>query len=298
MILFTPALQILSQKIPDIKIDFLIFQKASVFPIKNHPNVNNVYFSDFSFKEMIKTVFDLKKIYYDYSLVTTGVRYWKSLSFQSLLNSKTKIVEYIDFHIPTKGNYINIKRDINTHFVLSNINLIKGIVGNTITNIPSPKYFFKENLNLKKENVIGIHTGTNLNFKEKRWNPEYYKEVINWIINNTDINVKIFVGPEEKEEGAFLKKFFYKNKRVLFIEDKSLDEVSEEIGKCKYFLNNDSGLGHIASCFNCKIVVIKTKTSKANLNQTRPFSKVAKIIDMKKEGNEIEAVIRELKKIF
>ena len=246
--MFTPALQKLIKRYPKAKIDFLIFQKIAAEPIKRHPNVRNIYFSDFNFLSILKILYKLRKESYDMSIITSGTNPFKAGFVSVLIDAKERIGEYkkeyakVFYTKPVKY----IEKD---HRVKNNLNLMP------CHNATSYKVQFfgvqnKQEINNKI--TIGIHIGSNPKFKLKRWNKIYFIDLINRLKTFSNVEVLLFVGPGEIEESGYIAN----NTNVEIIQNNSIQEVAKKVASCDIFINTDSGLGHIASCFDMEIFTI------------------------------------------
>lgn len=96
--------------------------------------------------------------------------------------------------------------------------------------------------------VVGIHPGSDRRGKIKRWSIENFNQVAHKI-NNLNITVKFFIGPDESELiNAICNDFEIINS--------DLNKVIDEISKCDYFISNDSGLAHIAAAYKIPTITI------------------------------------------
>lgn len=282
LIMFTPALSILEKYNTDFKIDFLLTQKGCKSVLENNKNINNIMLSTLSIKDLIKTGLKLRKNKYDISLITTGVKPWKAMIFSLLIGAKVKIGEYRKIKIIYDKM---VKYNKKLHTVESNIDLIK------LLNLPINKEL-KVNYKLNKSNenyanlylkekklinttILGIHPGCNKNFSERRWPKFYYKQLIQNLNKNLkNLKIIVFIGPDDTEVEEVLK-----NEKIQIVKEKSLSNVAALISKCDYFLNSDSGLGHIASTFQLKKIF--TIWGPAELLKTKPYCNNVQIIQSK-----------------
>ena len=299
MIMFTPALKELQKQFPKAQIDFLVFQHFSVEPIKNNDYIHKIYFSNFNLKSLLNTIIEIRKYKYDISFFTTGVKYYKNFLFSLFLNSKQKIIEYTNFYIPFPQTVL-IKREEDEHFVMNNLKIIDIFSTIDFEKNHTIKYWLDniQNELPVRQKIIGIHPGCNIKFKQRRWHIEYYIELIHIMLNKChNYKIVIFIGPDEKEELKILRDEFTTS--VEFIENKRLEDVARHISLCELFISNDSGLGHIAACFNVNIVTIKSHSSNANLLTTAVYTNKNKIIEFFKEDiNQSQKVFSEIRKII
>jgi len=269
MIMFTPALQELIQRYPDAKIDFLIFQKFASYPILHSPRVNKIYHTSFKIREIVKSIVILRKQKYDMSFVTSGTNPLKAGLFSFLVAAQERIGEYRKLKSPffTK----NILYQENQHRVENNLDLI----GASHTSF-QPIYYL-ENLHKRANSKtvrIGFHIGSNRAFAKKRWSAEsFYILVMLLKKHYSNLEILIFSGPDEEEES---RKLAEQSSSKLCL-NLPFDTMALEIASCDMFINTDSGLGHIASCFDVEIFTI---FGPAKDYKARPYTKKGHIVKL------------------
>lgn len=249
MIMFTPTLQKLRELYPEAKVDFLIFQKITAEPIKKFPNLNKIYYTDFNLKDIFNVLKEIRKNYYDLSIITSGPNPLKTGLFNLFIKSKIKVGEIrkpyqrVFFDKPIK--YIeNIHRVENNYSFVADAKKVE---------YPT-KFFGIEN---KKEPhqkiIVGIHAGSHPTGKHKRWKKKYFVQLINALKKEyKNLEFIIFAGPAEIEESQYIAK----NSDAKLVINRPLLEVTKMISNCDIFINTDSGLGHIAGCFDMEIFTI------------------------------------------
>lgn len=285
MIMALPMIEMISQEIPKAIIDILITDKSAVFPVKNNPNIHEIITSDYKSGNLLKTIIRLRKLKYDISFVT-------SISFKSntiklsifsyLIQAKKRYGELLKIIYPFYTKYI--KSTMGLHRVQSNLNLLTLFTHRTY-NIPSiqPKIYLNESAisyakdffekHFKKtKKIIAIHPGSNPKGKHRRWNKEYFVELINLIRKNKPyFEFLIIAGPGEIEEGDYITKAT----EIAMINNCTLDQVAAILARCDVLINTDSGIGHIASAFETKIFTI---FGPGDYRKTSPYSKNTNII--------------------
>ena len=130
--------------------------------------------------------------------------------------------------------------------------------------------FLLEN-KISGEKVIGIHPGCLAKNKHRRWSKEYFITLINKLQEHYSYPVLIIAGPDEIEVG----KEIQARTNTLILSNAALANVAAVISHLHFFINTDSGLGHIASCFGINSLTI---FGPANEAQTAPFSANSHII--------------------
>lgn len=178
-------------------------------------------------------------------------------------------------HIDYVYNY-KVPFDVFEHEIYSNFRLVKCIGINIEP--PLPHIHVKEDkLNKAKdlfrkegilENgeaiIVGIHPGSDPNFKEKRWEEKKYAAVITHLIKVKKIKV-IILGSEADKDSITKLKLYLKNmltetelKKYIFDFSCSynLEETSAFISLCDVFISNDSGLSKISLALGVPTVTI------------------------------------------
>lgn len=264
MIMFSPALQSLQNSYSSAQIDFLIFQKVAAEPIKNCKNIGTIYYSSFGIKDIFSSIHVLRKNRYDISIVTSGTNPRKSWLFSLFIGAKQKIFD--------DASYIE-----ESHRVENNLDLVAKIGLKHIIKIP--RYCLDNNIQIdipKTKMRIGIHHGSNAMYKSKRWSKENFVSLIGLLHSHFDCEVLVFGGPDEREESLYLQA----NSDIVLVENRSLAEVAHLISTCDIFINSDSGLGHIASCFDMPIFTI---FGPAKMYKARPYNPRAVPISLQLE---------------
>ena len=278
-LMFTPAYKEILKKYPNCEIDFFITNKNVREIISKYPNICTIYSSSLKISDIFNHILKIRKNKYDYLIVTTGGKTWKANFLSFLLKAKIKVGEHIYFKSLVYTH--SIKRYNFTHFVENNIRLVRTIIDFPVSTsyklwfpLKKRKYLFEKG----KKIVIGIHPGCQEAYKERRW-PKF-KELIEKIVEFYPcIEILIFLGKEDLE----LKNNFLKLKQIRLVENKGIEEVADLLKNCNLFINSDSGLGHLYTCFNENIISI-FGPNQLGLNQelrTGPYSKKAKIIKIR-----------------
>jgi heptosyltransferase-1 len=301
--MLTPALKNFYKKYPNIQVDFLILQKISITPIINSGYINDVFYLEKTLYENLALFKKIRKTKYDYIMHSSGTSILKISLVMLLLKAKKRIGEFEKIMVP--WYFKQTKRDENTHRVISNkkiFNLIEDIKENDLKPF---FYLTKSNLNfvdifLKRDKfkiLIGFHPGCNKKFAKKRWEFEKYLKTMK-ILQSRYQNAKIFIfiGPDELDIG---KKFDEQLSNIVIVKE-TLSNIAAIISKMDIMITNDSGLGHIAGCFDVDILTIFSKTTHANPNKIYPYSNKSYIVDFKKieTNNEINIVISRINEIL
>lgn len=286
--MFTPVLEVIKKNFPRSKIDFLFYVKSNEKIIKKFPNTNEVYFTNRKIINFLKIAKELRRKKYDISIVTSGPKPLKGILGSILIGANIQCGE-INW---IKGKYkYFIKKEENLHRVEANLKLVEKLAEiNDIekkyryylekSNIINAEIFYKKNKIGIERKILGIHPGCSKGATYRRWPQKYYLDLILNI--EKKIDVIIFIGPDEEELGSYFQKNLTSEKKVWICKEKNISDVAAIISKCHYFLNSDSGLGHIAGAFNLK--KIYTIFGPANFYKTRVYNTNTKIISIKNKG--------------
>jgi heptosyltransferase-2 len=279
LIILTPALRALKEQHPNCQIDFLITSKAATFPISKCKIINKIYYCQNSVKDFIKLIPVLRKNKYDYGLATTGISPRKSQIFLSLLNIKYPIGEFRDKRLKLVFKEQH-EFDSSIHRLDSNLKLLSKFISSDIERKTffcldksdydfADKYLIENNLNNKK--LFGIHPGCNQKSFYRRWPAEHYIGLIKLLQKEDDLDLILFIGPDEVALGQEIAS----QTGIKVADNCSMFQTAALLSKCQYFLNSDSGLGHVASCFDAELFII---FGPANEKITAPISSKTHII--------------------
>jgi heptosyltransferase-2 len=101
--------------------------------------------------------------------------------------------------------------------------------------------------------LIGVHPGSSIKLRAKRWPVPKYGGVIKKLLKKTAVQSIIFAGPDEQDVAAELKS---QANGLWIAEDLTLGQTIGLISKCSVFLSNDSGLMHIAGNLKVPLVAL------------------------------------------
>lgn len=285
MIMALPMIEMLNKDFSDLEIDVFTTNKSSVFAIKNNPIVNNIFTCNYSLINLLDIIFKLRTRKYYASFVTSISFKSKTIKlalFSYLIQAKYRFGEYLKspsiFY--TKSN----KFSQSLHRVDSNLNLLSLLTDKEYI-IPQKQiklYLDQEALSFanefvknkfsEKSKIVIIHPGSSSKGKHRRWNKDYFVELIQLLKKEkSDYKFCIIAGPDEEDTGRYIAKKTYS---VLLIK-KSLEQIAALISISFMMINTDSGISHIAACFDIKLFTI---FGPGDVNKTAPFSKKSIVI--------------------
>ena len=289
LILLTPVLNAVYAIHPELKFHFLFFPKAAAIPVKHAPYVGEIKFCSWKPKELLKSILSLRKVRYDAVMFSSGVTPWKAWLFLLLLKAKRKVGEYNKFRYPML--HASIPFNGTKSRTESNYHLIS-----TLLDMPTwnnalvrrdelglyPKFYLQDSDHLWAQNyleqmgfgakkLLGMHPGCMAKNSYRRWDKDNFVALIKMIKAEYDYDVLVIAGPDELDVGEYISK----KSDCKLLSKASLCNVAAVIARCDYFINTDSSLGHIASCFRVKSLTIFGPGDEA---QTAPFSPESKVV--------------------
>ncbi len=187
-LMFTPALKLLRQSVPDAQIDVLVMFKGTTEILQNNPHINNVIHFDFlreGIRKSLLFVFAIRKKYdASINVYPSNRKEYNIINF--LIAAKKRAgVEYLRMHRQNLGwlNNVTILENDLSHNVQTNIRLIEKLLNKSLDEEPGLEIFFSDEDKkfasdyLEKNNieendfVVGFHPGcaTLKNHIMRRW---------------------------------------------------------------------------------------------------------------------------------
>ncbi|AFH50366.1 ADP-heptose:LPS heptosyltransferase [Ignavibacterium album JCM 16511] len=294
-LMFTPALKILRQELPNSEIDVLVMFGGAKDIFKNNPNVNNLIHFNFINEGTIRSlrfVLSLRKKYdVIINVYPSNRKEYNLISF--LIGAKKRVaVDYLRMNKQNFGwlNNITIKENDSLHNVQTNIRMIEKLIDKKIPEEPKlelflteedlnyAESFFQEKKISENDFIIGIHPGcaTLKNHIKRRWEPEKFSQLANLLIKNYSAKILIFGGPEESELKRQVKNNIHSDYTII-IETDTLNQSSAIMKRCDLFITNDSALMHIASALSLPIVAIIGPTNVSYIHPWKTKYKIASL---------------------
>ena len=259
ILLTTPLIRILKQNYPGCEIDYVIKDKFKEL-ILYHPQINKIYnFKKNNLSEIRKNIRNAK-----YNIIIDIHKNFRSFYLKS--NSQAQQVASYKKSV--------IKR---WFLVKTGINLFKEIIPiyQRYLNVLNLKYdnkglelFIPEKVNTKieleikklkivpNEIIIGVAPGAS--FKTKQWSKNGFSEVIQQLIHK--YNLKVFLFGNEKDR-AITSELTLSDNVFDFAGKYSIIESAAIMKHCSLILTNDTGLMHIATALNKKVIAVFGSTT-------------------------------------
>lgn len=289
MILLTPVLNLVHTLHPETRFTFMVFQKQSSFPIIYAPYLRRVCFVRMRLFSLLKAIIEIRKTTFDVATFSSGVNIWKAGGFLSFIKAHIKLAEKNKHRFPGMSFYSdfiqNKSRTENNYSLFElafELPRFETVLKRRNEFQFKPQFFLSNDNDkfvesyLQKHNInssllIGIHPGCLAKNKYRRWPVDYFVSLINLIKQNYSCSILVIGGPDEINEA----KVISESTNSLFLKEDSLSNVAAIMSHLSFFINTDSGLGHIASCFDIKTLTI---FGPGDDNQTAPFSENSNIV--------------------
>ncbi len=267
LILTTPLIKAVKKKYSDSKLSVLVIPQTAEL-LKNNPYVDEVIIYDKrgtekSLNSFFQLVNRIKQSKFDLALVPH--RSYRS----SFLVFLSKIPERIGFDKNQASFFLTkkITYQKNWHEIERNLSLIESD-GLRIeekypelfpdkNNFARVENFLMENEIKSNDPLIAIAAGST--WATKRWLPQGFALVTDWLIEKEKIKV-IFIGSVEEEKLAAEIRGLMQSKPVVACGKLSLLESAALLSKCKLLLANDTAPVHMAVAMRRPVVEIYGST--------------------------------------
>jgi len=294
-LMFTPALKLLREKLPDAEIDALVMYRGARDIFRSNTNLNKTIYFNFpeeGFFRSFKFLFQLRKKYdASINVYPSNRKEYNIINYLIGAKKRTGVV-YLRKNKSSFGflNNIKVLENDSVHNVRTNIKLIEALIGKKFKEEPPLEFSIPEgerktaydyliNFGISEKGlVVGFHPGcaTLKNHIKRRWEPEKFAELGKKLISNHSARILIFGGPEEKE----LKEKIFSligSDKVNVVNAENLTKSTAIMKRCNVFITNDSSQMHIAAALSLKVVAIIGPT---NLKYIHPWKTEHKIVSL------------------
>jgi heptosyltransferase-2 len=294
-LMFTPALRLLRQELPDATLDALVMFKGAADLYKNNPNLNNVYQFDFLKEGAVKSLkylFGLRGRYDATINVYPSNRKEYNIVSSSLGASKRAGVNYLrkDFRNLGFLNNVRVPENDNYHNVKTNINLVEALLNKSLKDEPPLDIYLSEDDNKASNDfllncgintddlVVGFHPGcaTLKNHIKRRWEPEKFAELGQKLMESDSAKVLLFGGTDEDELKIDIKNKI-DSENAFVVNTDSILESAAIMNRCNVFVTNDSSQMHIAAALGLKTVAIIGPTNQHYIHPWKTDHKIASL---------------------
>jgi lipopolysaccharide heptosyltransferase II len=273
-LMFTPALKLLRNSLPDAEIDALVMYRGAKEIFESNPNLNETIHFNFLEEGSVKSLKFLLQLRNKYNatinVYPSNRKEYNLISFFIGAKQRAGIV-YLRTHNSNLGflNNIRVLENDTVHNVVTNIKMCEALVGKKFKEEPPLEYpiaekdikyddkYLSDLQILKNELVIGFHPGcaTLKNHIKRRWEPEKFAELAKKLIANHSARILIFGGPDEKELKEQISSLINSDK-VIVVNAESITKSTAILKRCNLFITNDSSQMHIAAALGLKVIAI------------------------------------------
>jgi heptosyltransferase-2 len=270
--MLSSSIEALKNNQPTADIDIII-PNHSKFAYENNKHIRNIYTFDNSgkwtlFISVLKRLFNLRKIKYDYVL-NFHADHLSALISRLLCSKKravynqghTKPNLFSEYKVPGKGEVKSV--------IEKDYDLLRA-VGETVKKLYPTKIYLKNDdvesfraylsdLGVKGDRkIIAIHMGASK--PTKKWRNDYLAELVMNLVENYDV---IFIhSPSEENDAIALKSLLPLNPpNVYYVATKTLSQLSLIIKHSDLFLAMDSGPKHIGVAVDTPTLTIFSSES-------------------------------------
>lgn len=274
-LMFSPALRLLKENLPDSRIDMLVMFKSVGEMYYNNPFVDRIYFIDFLNQRKARSLAELRvlrKNNYHYSINIYPSNRFEYNFLNYLIGAEKRLSHHYNHTHYLRCEFFNTELvdEVNDeHNVLQNVKLvekitdIKGEPGNLEIYLSDEDEvktleWLKKN-NLSKKYLVGFHPGSSLlkNHIHKRWSKEKYAELGKKLMN--EYNAKILLFGNEFELNDEINQLM--NSEGLIASTKNYMDSMARMKHCKLFVSNDTAFLHSAAAFQIPTVGIFAYTN-------------------------------------
>ena len=270
-LMFTPALRLLKEKLPESEIDMLVMFRSVKDMYNESPFLNEIHFIDFLKQSKLRSLSDVRRLSknnYDYSINVYPANRLEYNITNAFLGAKKKIAHHYLHTGPARAEFFNdilIDEIKDRHNVLQNLDLIKSIV--SVSDVEAggleifmsnehrekSKVWLKEN-NPENKLLVGFHPGSSIlkNHIHKRWDKSKYAELGNRLMK--DYNAKILLFGNEFELNAEIN-IMMNNDGIISSTNDFIDSISR-MEHCRLFVSNDTAFMHSAAALKIPVIGI------------------------------------------
>ena len=264
VLLATPVLTNLRLAYPNTELHALTGTWSRVI-LENHPDVDKVleynspmfcrHAQPTSVKDTFQLYRHLRKQKYDLLVELRGD--WR-IGLFSLLRVTPKRISRAALQIANRLGFLQFS---GTHETIRNLDVLKHVgiptpQQNTTFSVPKEdeKWAsnFIEDQQIKREHpLIAIHPGSPIILK--RWHPERYAELADWLIDQKNAQI-IFVGVKDEIPVIDHIQDMMQGESINIAGETTITQLASILQRCPVFIGNDSGPMHLAAAVGTKTI--------------------------------------------
>lgn len=294
-LLCTPMLKLLRQNYPQAHIVLMVMYRPAGELFELCPYVDEVrtftFFKE-GYQKSWKFLSKLRKERYDLCINTYPSNRWEYNAVCYLAGARERISHIYPIGKDFKTGYLfhnsTVLQKGDLHNVEENIQLLKllgiedDMQGHQLEIFLSEEdrnfanqYLRERNIDPERDLIIGFHAGTGetKNLHLRRWPMDRWTELGDYLISEKGAKVLIFGGPNEYELKEKIKSAM--KKEPILVNDTNFRQSVALVGKCKYFISNDSALMHVSAAMKVPTLAIFGPT---NIKWVYPYGTLYAIV--------------------
>jgi len=264
LLLFSGTLRRIRSHFSNARISIIVLKSGFRDIYENDPSVDEVIVLDINkiktIKQKISFILSLRKNKYDMCITTfpanrieynilariSGARFRVTHGYE--LKSFKTLSFLQNIRIPVVKDLHDLEQNLN---LLTAFGITPAEEDRTVSlplaaeNTEIAKRYLTDN-DLSDKLLIGMHAGSSSErgMHLKRWQPEKFAELADWIDSEYNAEVILFGGPEELELREKIKEMAQTDLHI--VSGVNLLTTAAMIAKCRLFITNDSGLMHVS----------------------------------------------------
>jgi ADP-heptose:LPS heptosyltransferase len=271
VLMTTPALELLKQRMPDAGITYCAMNRATYEVLQGNPNIDKLVLYPMLGPNKPAAIFQLlRECTFRYSI---SLNFYPSNRLHYNLFSLVTLAPRRIGHTYLRMNFSQanwlktrtIVENDSLHCVEENVALLP-LLDLDVAGLPIPKlrlYLDKRECDegvafrravAGEAPLVGVHAGTSV-FKghaARRWPRERFAELIRRF---PDAHFLLFGTAEEAEANRFILDTS-DSSRVTLVDNKTIRQVAAITRACDFFISNDSGLMHVAAAVGTPVVAV------------------------------------------
>jgi len=267
MVLLSPVLNNLKRQLPNGKIVLMVSNKLNGNLFKESEFVDEIIEYDLLAVNKFKTgarYFQRQIVPKAFDLIIFNR--FDNEFYLTLWAAMARIRYRVGFNIG-RTNFLNtkyVKLRPRIHDAEANIDILRSLGVQDVKedlvldipeqNIKFAKDFFSRHGLKDDDCLLGIHPGSAINLRKKRWNIDRFIEVADFFSRESGTRVLFLGGPDEKN---LMQRVKTKSQfSSLIAVDQSILDTAALIKRCNLFLSNDTGLMHFAAALKIPTLAI------------------------------------------
>ncbi len=271
LLMFSPALDCIRKQFSDADITMIILKPGFRQLYECDPRIDDIYLidagKDTGKKRQLEILNEVRRKKFDLTVTTfpsnrkeynlipfwSGARYRISNRYDSKFFKSLSFLQ--NFRVPMRHDLHDLDQNLNMALILGanpdSADKQMKFYTSEQDRLDADNFLKNNNINGKRE-LFGIHPGSSVErgMDFKQWEVEKFGRLGDRLADNFNARMLIFGGPDEEELKDRVKS--NTGHDAVVVNGISLRASAELIGKCRFFVSNDSGLMHIAVAKNVR----------------------------------------------